>query len=226
MARFSSVTFPSITTAQRTALNTRGVTNAHIDSAFNYLVGQTGLVPRTGDQTLYFPKIDWNINSKNSLSVSYNRLRWDSLNGVQTQATSTRGVTNFGDDLVEIDSLNARLQTTVSANMINEFRFQYGRDVESQRSTPPLPNEPMTAFGGTRSPNIFITDGLEMGTPTFLERGKFPDETRWQFADSYTYIRGRHTFKFGADINKVTDDIANLRFEGGAYSYTGSFRSR
>ena len=80
----------------------------------------------------------------------------------------------------------------------------------------------MTAFGGTRSPNIFITNGLEMGTPTFLERGAFPDERRWQFADTMTYVRGRHTFKFGADINKVTDDISNLRFEAGAYSYTGT----
>jgi hypothetical protein len=223
VARFTQATFFSnLTTAQRTTLNTRGVTNAHIDAAFNYLVNQTGLVPRSGDQKLFFPKIDWQINDSNIFTVSYNRLRWESVNGIQTQATNTRSVTNFGDDFVEIDSLNARLQSTISPNLVNEFRFQYGRDFESQRSTPPNPGEPMTALGGTRSPNIFITNGLEMGTPTFLERGRFPDERRWQFADTMTYIRGRHTFKFGADINKVTDDISNLRFEAGAYSYTGT----
>ena len=223
VARFTQATFFSnLTTANRTALNARGVTNAHIDTALNYLVSQTGLVPRSGDQKLFFPKIDWHINDKNVFTVSYNRLRWESVNGIQTQATNTRSVTNFGDDFVEIDSLNARLQSTVTANFINEFRFQYGKDFESQRSTAPNPGEPMTAFGGTRSPNIFITNGLEMGTPTFLERGAFPDERRWQFADTMTYVRGRHTFKFGADINKVTDDISNLRFEAGAYSYTGT----
>ena len=228
VARFTQASFLSFTNVgtppvnQRTLLNNAGVTDAHINSAFAYLIDQTGLVPRKGDQTLYFPKVDWQINSKNLFTASYNRLRWESPNGVQTQATNTRSRTNFGDDFVEIDSFNARLQTSINANWINEFRFQYGRDFESQFSTAPGPNEPATAFGGTRSPNIFITNGLEMGTPTFLERGKFPDERRYQFADTMTYIRGRHTLKFGADINKVTDDISNLRFEAGAYSYTGT----
>ena len=223
VARFTQANFfNNLTAAQRTTLNARGVTNANIDTAFAYLVGQTGLVPRSGDQKLFFPKIDWQINGSNLFTISYNRLRWESVNGIQTQATNTRGVTNFGDDFVEIDSLNARLQSSITSNLVNEFRFQYGRDFESQRSSAPLPGEPMTALGGTRSPNIFITNGLEMGTPTFLERGRFPDERRWQFADTMTYIRGRHTIKFGADINKVTDDISNLRFEAGAYSYTGT----
>jgi hypothetical protein len=213
---------PTNTITQRQALNQRGVTNAQIDTAFNYLLAQTGIFQRNGDQKLFFPKIDWHINDKNVFSVSYNRLRWESFNGIQTQATNTRGVSNIGDDFVEIDSLNARLQSTFSANLINEFRFQYGRDFESQTSSAPLPGEPATAFGGTRSPNVFITNGLEMGTPTFLERGRFPDERRWQFADTITMVSGRHTFKFGADINKVTDDISNLRFEAGAYSYTGT----
>ncbi len=220
VARFSSASF--LTSVNRTALTTAGVTEPQIQTALAYLVNQTGETPRSGDQKLFFPKIDWHLNDKNVFTVSYNRLRWTSINGIQTQATNTRGRSNFGDDFVEIDSFNARLQSTISSNFLNEFRFQYGRDFESQISSAPLPGEPLTARGGTRSPNIFITNGLEMGTPTFLERGKFPDERRWQFADTMTYIRGRHTFKFGGDINKVTDDISNLRFEAGAYSYTGT----
>ena len=223
VARFTSATFlTSITVAQRAVLTTAGITDPLLNTALAYLVNQTGETPRSGDQKLFFPKIDWQINGKNLFSVSYNRLRWQSVNGIQTQATNTRGRSNFGDDFVEVDSFNARLQSSVSANLVNEFRFQYGRDFESQISSAPLPGEPLTALGGTRSPNIFITGGLEMGTPTFLERGRFPDEKRYQFADSVTSTHGRHTLKFGADINKVTDDISNLRFEAGAYSYTGS----
>ncbi len=222
VSRFSTTNFLTIPTAGRTGLTTAGVTEPQIQAALAYLVNQTGETPRSGDQKLFFPKIDWHINDQNVFTVSYNRLRWESLNGIQTQATNTRGRSNFGDDFVEVDSLNARLQSTISSNLINEFRFQYGRDFESQRSSAPLTGEPLTALGGTRSPNVFITGGLEMGTPTFLERGRFPDERRWQFADTITYVKGRHTFKFGADINKVTDDISNLRFEAGAYSYTGA----
>ncbi|PYS99846.1 MAG: hypothetical protein DMF63_10145 [Acidobacteria bacterium] len=222
VARFTQANFlTSITAAQRAVLTTAGITDAHINTALAYLVNQTGETPRSGDQKLFFPKIDWQINSKNLFTASYNRLRWESINGIQTQATNTRGRSNFGDDFVEVDSFNARLQSTLSSNLVNEFRFQYGRDFEAQRSSAPLDGEPLTALGGTRSPNIFITNGLEMGTPTFLERGAFPDERRYQFADTVTFTHGSHTFKFGGDINKVTDDISNLRFEAGAYSYTG-----
>src|SRR6185369_9157841 len=57
---------------------------------------------------------------------------------------------------------------------------------------------------------------------TFLERPSYPDERRIQFADTLTWTTGRHTFKFGGDINHVKDIIENLRFEAGAYSYTGT----
>lgn len=200
----------------------RGLTLAQVNNTLAFLNSLTGETPRKGDQTLFFPKIDWQINGKNLFSISYNRLRWESPNGIQTQAVNNRSRSNFGDDFVEVDSINARLQTTISGNMLNEFRFQYGRDFESQFSTPPLPGEPTTsatALGGVRSPNVFITGGLEFGTPTFLERSAFPDERRIQFADTVTYTKGRHTIKFGGDINRVTDDIQNLRFEAGSYSY-------
>ncbi len=196
-----------------------GLTAAQINTAQTFLNSLTGEVARKGDQTLYLPKIDWHINNSNVFSISYNRLRWKSPNGIQTQAVNNRGRDNFGDDFVEVDSVNARLQSTITPNLVNELRYQYGRDFESQRSSPPIAGEPKTALGGTRSPNVFITNGLEFGTPTFLERPSFPDETRKQIADTMTYVRGRHTFKFGVDYNTVGDDIANLRFEAGAYSY-------
>lgn len=220
LAVFSDAAF--LNSVNRPTLLARGLTNAQIDNAVAFLNSTTGETPRRGDQTLFFPKIDWQINDKNSFNISYNRLRWDSPNGIQTQAVNTRGRSSFGDDFVEVDSLNARLTTTITPNILNEFRFQYGRDNEFQFSTPPLPGEPTTSatsIGGVRAPSVFITGGLEFGTPTFLERPAFPNETRWQFADTVTWTRGRHTIKFGGDINRVSDDIQNLRFEAGSYSY-------
>lgn len=205
----------------RTLLTTRGLTTSQVDNTLSFINSLTGETPRKGDQRLFLPKIDWKINDNNSFSVSYNRLRWASPNGIQTQAVNQRGRSSFGNDFVEVDSLNARLQSSISATFLNEARFQYGRDFESQISTPPLPGEPTTGITGQgmRSPSVFLSNGLEFGTPTFLERPAFPDEKRYQFADTLTYTVGRHTFKFGGDINRVTDDIQNLRFEAGSYSY-------
>ena len=200
---------------------TTGLTNAQIDRSLSFLNSLTGETPRRGDQTLYLPKIDWQINGNNLLSATYNRLRWFSPSGVQTQAVNNYGRNSFGDDGVKVDTLNVRLQSTISANLLNEARFQYGRDFEYQLSQPTLPGEPQTGstFLGVRSPNVFITNGLQFGIPNFLERPAYPDERRTQFADTVTVTRGRHTFKFGGDINRVTDDTENLRYETGGYSY-------
>src|SRR5262249_470820 len=60
-----------------------------------------GTVPRTGDQNIIFPKLDWQINQANHASFSFNRMRWNSPAGIQTAATVTRGIASFGDDFVK-----------------------------------------------------------------------------------------------------------------------------
>ncbi|HEV7472840.1 MAG TPA: carboxypeptidase regulatory-like domain-containing protein, partial [Pyrinomonadaceae bacterium] len=202
----------------------KGLTSAQVDNALNFLNSIAGEVPRTGNQRLFLPKLDWNLNSKNTFTATYNRLRWNSPAGVQTQAINQRARDNFGDDGVNIDSLNLRLASTLSNSLINEFRFQWGRDNEFQFSQPPLPGEPTNSVGG-RSPQTFITNGFSFGIPEFLERPSFPDERRWQFADTVTLTEGSHTFKFGGDLNLVKDIISNLRFSGGEFNYTGGVNS-
>jgi outer membrane receptor protein involved in Fe transport len=218
---FSSPTFLNLPTATRTGLTARGLTTAQIDNTLNFLNSLSGDLPRTGNQRLFLPKVDWNLNSKNTLTGTYNRLRWVSPAGIQTQAVNTRARDNFGDDGVNIDSLNLRLASTVSNTLINEARFQWGRDNEFQFSQPPLPGEPTNAVGG-RSPQTFIQNGFSFGMPEFLERPAFPDERRVQFADTVTVTQNNHTIKFGGDINFVKDIINNLRFSGGEFNYTGA----
>ncbi len=209
-----------LNTVDRTLLKapTRNLTDAQIDSTVAFLNSLSGPVPRKGDQTLFLPKIDFHINSRNLLSFTYNRLRWDSPAGVQTQPTNTLGVASFGDDFVKIDWGTLRLQSTITPTLLNEFRVQYARDFEFQISQPPAPGEPTTALRGT-SPEVFLQNGLTFGKPNFLERPAYPEETRWQFTDNVTYSKGAYTFKFGVDVNKVTDVLDNLRLESGGYGY-------
>jgi outer membrane receptor protein involved in Fe transport len=199
----------------------KGLTLAQVNTAVNFLNSISGPVPRTGDQKLFLPKLDWHINGSNTLTATYNRLRWFSPAGVQTQAINTRAIDNFGDDGVNIDWLSLRLASTVSSKIVNEARYQWGRDNEFQLSQPPAPGEPTNAVGG-RSPQVSLTNGFSFGIPEFLERPAFPDERRNQFADTLTVTAGSHTVKFGADINFVKDIINNLRFAGGEFNYTGA----
>lgn len=199
---------------------TGSLTPAQIASGIAYLRGLTGEVPRKGDQTLFLPKIDWVINDKHTFTAVYNRLRWDSPAGVQTQAVVFRGRTAFGSDLVDIDTLNLRLSSSLSANTLNEARFQWSRDFERQIADTPDPSEPTTANGFPPSAAINTgAGGITIGKPDFLDRAAFPDERRLQFADTVTMTRGRHTLKFGGDFNHVEDRKNNLFRNAGVFTY-------
>jgi hypothetical protein len=217
--------FPGVAgTASPTFLNpitVSGLTPAQVQAGIDYIRSLTGPVVRRGDQTIFLPKIDWIINDKNTFSAVYNRMRWESPAGVQTAALVFRGTTAWGDDFVDLDSFNARLNSTFSPSIVNEARFQISRDLERQNAQPPNANEPMTANGFPPQVSIAsTTGGITLGKPNFLDRAAYPDEKRIQFADSVTWTRGKHSIKFGGDVNHVKDTLDNLFQNAGAYSYS------
>jgi outer membrane receptor protein involved in Fe transport len=219
--RCPSAAAPGCTAALFTASlrnPSRGLTDAQIDSTLTFLNSMTGETPRRGDQRLLLPKLDWHITDNHQFTATYNRLRWESPAGIQTGATVTRDRAGFGDDFVEIDSLNLRLNSTFSSNLINQFRFQWSDELNSAFAQPPLPGQPTTANGF--SPQVTLTNGLTFGKANFLDRVALPDERRFQFADTMTYSSGGHTLKFGADINRVRDIDENLFTGAGAYTYS------
>ena len=200
-------------------------------AALNGLASDMGPVPRLGEQFIWFPKLDWQINNKNRASFSVNRMRWASPAGIQTQATNTYGNTSFGNDYVKDTWGIARLDTLINDHWANELRFQYGRDFEFQ--TPQTPNavEQATLVNPTTGPFAGYTNplglpvkvslsGMTFGVAEFLTRPKYPDEKRTQIADTMTYTMGKHTFKFGMDISHVNDLSQNLRYQFGEYSYS------
>ncbi len=66
-------------------------------------------------------------------------------------------------------------------------------------------------------------NGLEAyGMPNALPRLAEPDEHRYQFTDIFSTQKGRHTFKFGGDVNIVHEVMINLYQGGGLYSYSGT----
>lgn len=204
--------------------------------ATNYTSGLAGLnsmlgaVPRTGDQNIFFPKVDWQINDKNHASFEANRLTWASPAGIQTQATNIYAVRSFGDDFVKVMFGIAKLDTTVTTHLVNEVRYQYGRDFEFQfAQQPATPYEQQYLLKGAGAgyvnpfglpPAGFITNGFNFGTQTFLQRSKYPDERRYQIADTANYNAGKHSFKFGVDYLHTYDLSSNLRTQFGSYSYT------
>ena len=182
-----------------------------------------GTVPRTGDQLINLPKLDWQISERNHLALEYNRLRWDSPAGMETQASNFDGRASFGNDFVKEDFGIARLTTVINSHLLNSFLFQYGRDFETETSQLPLPNElPLASNIFNRPPEVDIgfeydQQGFSIGKPEDLERKALPDERRLQGMDSISWSHGKHDTKFGLDYNHVSDYISNLFNENGDY---------
>jgi len=233
-AFFAAPTAAQINTLAQNIFNTAAPTPTQTAQAqtdytngLNSLLGELGSVPRTGDQAILFPKIDWEINKKNHASFSFNRMRWTSPAGIQTQSSVTFGVASFGNDYVRDSWGVARLNSFITNTLSNEARYQYGRDFEFEFAQPPTQFE-LSSFvnppGYTNplglAPDIFITNGFDMGVPTFLQRPAFPDERRQQFADTLNWSHGKHSLKFGVDFTHVDDLSQNLRTQFGSYSYS------
>ena len=183
-----------------------------------------GAVPRTADQVLNFPRLDYQINDRHRATLQYNRLRFSSPAGVQTQASNFYGRASFGNDFVKEDFGIFRFTSVLSNSMVNEFRAQYGRDFEYEYNQKPLPNElPLvSAFGTPPDINIgyeYDLQGFDIGGTYLGVRYAYPDERRIQISDGLTWSHGAHTIKYGVDINRVFEHINNLYQGTGSYSY-------
>ena len=193
------------------------------------LTSMLGTVPRVGDQTIYFPKIDWQINQRNHFAVEANRMRWTSPAGIQTSPAVGYGMASFGNDYVRDNWIIGKLDTFFTNSMSNEIRYQYSRDFEYEFNQTPTSyetNNLVKTAGYTNPlglpPNVYLSGFFQFGTPQFLNRAALPDERRYQIADTFQWIKGNHTFKFGEDFLHTNDFISNLYNQYGGYSYLGN----
>jgi hypothetical protein len=225
----STVDAAACTLQTNLGLSTYAAASTIYNNGLTGLNSMLGTVPRTGMQTVFFPKIDWQINSRNHASFEVNRLRWGSPAGIQTSATVSDGTNSFGNDYVRVTFGIAKLDTEISSRITNEVRYQYGRDFEFEFNQTPTAYEQSNLVGPTGSgytnplglpPSVSITNGFTFGTQNFLNRAALPDERRWQVADTVNWVRGNHNFKFGGDYIHTDDRVNNLFSGFGVYNYS------
>jgi hypothetical protein len=195
------------------------------DAGIAALSTDLGIVPRFGYQEINTPKVDWQINSREHLSVLYHRLRWDSPGGVQTSATADYGRDTWGNDFVKLDYGVTRLTSLITSNMSNELLYQYGRELDDEGQQPYTPytlaNLTGTGASSGNIPEVAVdtAEGMNIGSPYYSYRKALPDERKWQIGDTLYWSHGNHTLKFGVDEVHNYDLINNTYESNGDYSY-------
>jgi hypothetical protein len=193
-------------------------TAAQCTAATNYLQREFQTVPRTVNQNLGFVKLDWRPSERNTFTVSANLLRWVSPNGLQTQAVLNNG-NGVGNNVnSSVRAKYGRFSWTMipTATMVNEFRFGWFNDKQFD-----YPNQAL-AIPSSIVPQGFlgisITGQSYLGTATDYPRTN-PLENRYEFADTLTWTKGKHTTKYGFTF-MPTEEYTNLLFNRtGTYSY-------
>ena len=183
------------------------ISSPQCDTAKAYINSLSGPAPRTLKQDIFFPRLDYQFNGKNHISAEFNWQNYNLPNGYTTSTTATNSSvsTNGRADFHERFFI-ANWESVLTPTMTNAVRFQWARDLEVTSANAPGPSVTISGLQG-------------YGMPNALPRGAFPDEHRWQMADTLSKIIGRHTIKTGVDVNLIHDYLANLFQGGGVYSY-------
>ena len=179
-------------------------------AANNFLASQAGADPRVFSQDTGFMKLDYQLNAKNRISSSYDLVDFAAQNAYRTASTySNESPTYNGPNITHERIFITNWDSIITNSMINNLRFQWGRDLE---------------VTGTNSgpPGLNIANVMNYGMPNALPRIAEPDEHRDQIADTLSITHGTHTFKMGVDVNLIHEIMINLFYGGGVYSYQGS----
>ena len=179
-------------------------------------------------------KVDHNLNAKQRLSAGFNVWNYSSLSpgylpGMLWQrGSSTGGPLSNGDDQPQRD-WSARLQHfyTISPTLLNAVSVAYNQHMASD--TPPAQfNGSKVGIPGTNGANFpsisFVDNGGAGVNGNFEETIGPPYNDRYTpynfvVADTVSWVRGRHSFKFGGDVQMRG---MNALYDGGvrAYNFT------
>lgn len=140
----------------------------------------------------------FNLTNQLTLRFSYNPSK---ISGIQVesqnQALGQNDFSRTGISDTKDYSFSAGLNSNLTTNTLNEIRFSFGQRDTTFRS------QINDAVAFNISGTAFI--GRELFSPVVRT------ERRFQIADNFNWIVGKHSFKFGADINYV--QIPSARFE-------------
>jgi hypothetical protein len=140
--------------------------------------------------TALLGKYDWNVNTANKFSASYNFDRSDNTNqtfDVPTYGDSANGI----EGPSKINSVNANFFTTVSPRKVNEAHFSLAREDRPRSAvTSNVPADTAMGFATT----------FRFGQPFFLEPKVDETFKRYQLRDNFSILAGKHTIKFGGEF--------------------------
>ena len=158
----------------------------------------TGFAPAPLNDTLGNARADWQVSDKDRLTFRYliERQSSTALSGVET-------------------ALATALERQVLKNNFQDFLTSWTRAIN-----PTLVNTFSFSVNNFFNSTFPVQRGVEIDFPSITDGASFrvPQQTwqnRLQFDDSLAWTRGRHNFRFGAQVQRLDDKFYLAVFQDG-----------
>lgn len=119
------------------------------------------------------------------------------------------------------DQFAAHDDWTLRPSILNQLRFGYTRRDSNSQSAPAnglsVPGVPQNAFGSAL-PTFTVTGYQQIGAPSGAN-SKFTTSVT-EYLDTFSWVKGRHTIKFGTDIRREALDVLQPPNPAGSYAFT------
>ncbi|WP_321474735.1 carboxypeptidase regulatory-like domain-containing protein [uncultured Paludibaculum sp.] len=132
-------------------------------------------------------KVDWNLSDTQRFSARLNLHRFTGQNFENGGSQSAQEHT--GNSLVSTNSLGLNYSKVFGSSIVFDSRFNWVKDDEPGEANSTAPETVVSQSGGSFS----------FGRNNFSPR--YTNAKRYQFIESLSYLRGKHAYKFGADLN-------------------------
>lgn len=142
------------------------------------------------DADLWTLRVDQLLRGgKDTLSVKYGQNPVKQISPGLTFVLTN--LPNFGASVTsKAQTITLGYTAAVTNNVVNQLRFGFGRSNPSFPANSPFP----------LGPTIEIFGFDNFGETFLVPQGR--TQNTFQYLDTFSWVKGRHTFKFGADINR------------------------
>lgn len=175
-----------------------------VSNVLNALNSNLGIEPRSGNDLVLTPRIDYQTSSRDAFFLSLNFNHYNSPGGVITEPTDGNyGLQTLANAYVHTLQMSLGWTHGFSRSLLNEFHAGTSQDNETATPTGLAAKLPTVILD---SPAAFTLGNAPFSVGKVLER-------QYSLSDHLDYIVGKHTLQFGFDWNRAWDSDTN---DGGA----------
>jgi outer membrane receptor protein involved in Fe transport len=175
-----------------------------------FYASNEGVIDKPSHDQMFNLRVDHSISNTQHAFARYsqewNKQTWQGCGGTVES--------NCYDGLIPRHSFVAGHTWTARPTLVNEFRFQYALasyllGPSGQPIFTSLGQYPAARLAQLQTVYIFPSFRYGQGY------GELGTEKRWQFKDDISYVRGKHTLKFGFDFSRIpfADDTV-INYQG------------